>query len=253
MNIDLDGIVVIVGNYGSGKTETAINLAVNRCMAGMDVGLADLDLVNPYFRSREARRPLEALGIEMVVPGEPYLKADLPVLSPAVAGLIRQPERLAILDAGGDDAGAAVLASLAGHLKGRRLHVLQVINPFRPSTDSLAGCHRIQAKIEAASRLTVNGLIGNANLVDLTTLDDFYNGYAFISELSRESGLPIQFVTAVSAMVPAIDTGRVQCPILSINRQLVPPWQKAAALGADGSFTMPPLRNKNRSLRRAEK
>ena len=87
----IKGIVIIVGNYGSGKTEVSINLAVNQKRAGVDVKIADLDLVNPYFRTREARKPLLKLGIEVVVPEEKYLQADLPILSPVVAGLIRQP------------------------------------------------------------------------------------------------------------------------------------------------------------------
>lgn len=239
MEIDLSGIVVIVGNYGSGKTEVAINLAVERKQAGAAVGLADLDLVNPYFRSREARGPLSALGIDVVVPDEKYLQADLPVLSPAVAGLIRRSDRLAILDAGGDDAGATVLACLAAHLNGRPLRVLQVVNPFRPSTETIAGCRRIKTRIEAASRLKINGLIGNANLIDLTTREDVYNGYDFVSELAQACGLPLEFVTAVSDLLPDIDPGRIRCPILPIRRQLVPPWQRAVGLANGGSILQP--------------
>jgi len=78
--LDLEGIIVIVGNYGSGKTEVAVNLAIHRRRAGCEVRVADLDLVNPYFRTREARRPLADLGIEVVLPPERYLHADLPIL-----------------------------------------------------------------------------------------------------------------------------------------------------------------------------
>ena len=91
MEIDLTGIVVIVGNYGSGKTEVCINLAVHRKRAGIEVRIADLDLVNPYFRTREAKAPLANLGIEVVLPPEQYLQADLPILSALVSGMIRKP------------------------------------------------------------------------------------------------------------------------------------------------------------------
>ncbi|MBW2320130.1 MAG: hypothetical protein JRF31_04615 [Deltaproteobacteria bacterium] len=74
----IKGIVIIVGNFGSGKTEVAVNLAVNRKRSGIDVRIADLDLVNPYFRTREAREPLAELGIDVVLPPEKYLQADLP-------------------------------------------------------------------------------------------------------------------------------------------------------------------------------
>jgi len=237
MDINLSGIVVIVGNYGSGKTEVSINLAADRKKAGMDVRVADLDLVNPYFRTREARAPLAEMGIDVVLPNEEYLDADLPVLSPLVAGMLRRPSQLVILDVGGDGVGATVLASLTEPLKAQKVHVLQVVNPFRPATDSIAGCLKIKEKIEQASRLTVSGLVGNANLIDETTPADVYSGYAFVSELSGASGLPLEFVTAPSALISGIDTGKIHCPLLSIKRQMIPPWQKAASLSA-GSFSL---------------
>ena len=86
----------------------------------------------------------------------------MPVLTPVVAGMLRRPAQLVILDAGGDDAGSTVLASLAEPLKGKQIHVLQVINPFRPSTDSIAGCIKIKDIIESASRLKITGLVGNS-------------------------------------------------------------------------------------------
>ena len=90
MDISLSGIVAIVGNYGSGKTEVAINLAVKRKRAGLDVRIADLDLVNPYFRTREAQNALEALGIKVILPPQEFLHADLPILSPTIAGMIAE-------------------------------------------------------------------------------------------------------------------------------------------------------------------
>ena len=130
--------MILVGNYGSGKTEVAVNLAAHQRQGGRAVQIADLDLVNPYFRAREARIVLEAMGIEVVLPPDRYMQADLPILSPKVSGMIRNPKGLALLDAGGDDVGVTVLASLAGHLAGRPVRMLQVINPFRPFTDTAA-------------------------------------------------------------------------------------------------------------------
>ena len=117
MEIQLKGIIIIVGNYGSGKTEVSINLAVNRKRAGLDVRIADLDLVNLYFRTREARKPLREMGIEVVLPPEQYMQADLPILSPMVGGMIRRPDGVTILDVGGEDVGATVLSALADSLK----------------------------------------------------------------------------------------------------------------------------------------
>lgn len=231
MEIDLQGIVVVVGNYGSGKTEISINLAVNQKRAGFDVRIADLDLVNPYFRTREARTVLSGLGIYVGLPPEQYLHADLPVLSPAIAGMVKEIGGVTILDVGGDDAGATVLGALADAFRDRRVHMLQVINPLRPMTRSIEGCLKIQTEIEQASQMTVTGLIGNANLIDETSADDIYCGYDFVSSLSADSGLPLEFIAIAHELLPGIDRQRFACPVLPLARQLVPPWKKAVEFG----------------------
>lgn len=230
MKIDLQGIVVIVGNYGSGKTEVSINLAVHQKRAGMDVKIADLDLVNPYFRTREARRQLFRLGIDMALPPEEYLQADLPILSPVVAGLIKNPVELTIIDAGGDDAGATVLAALANAFNGKTFQMLQVVNPMRPFTNTVKGCLKMRSEIEAASKMAINGLVGNSNLIDETGPEDIYSGYEFVELLSRKSGLALKFITVPSDLMTEIDINRFSCPVLQIERQLVPPWKKAVKL-----------------------
>ena len=226
----IKGIVIIVGNFGSGKTEVAVNLAVNRKRSGIDVRIADLDLVNPYFRTREAREPLAELGIEVVLPPEKYLQADLPILSPAIAGLIRRPSQLTLIDAGGDDVGATVLASLADPFRKKRVHMLQVINPYRPFTDTVAGCLRMRDQIEKASKMTITGIVGNANLIDETTVEHIYKGHDFVKTVSDQGRLPIEFITASVELMPEIDIERFSCPVLPIERQLVPPWKKAVEL-----------------------
>jgi hypothetical protein len=229
--IHLSGIVVVVGNYGSGKTEVCINLAVNRKRAGLDVRIADLDLVNPYFRTREAKNTLADLGIEVVVPQQEFLQADLPVLSPVVAGMIRQPGQLAILDVGGNDTGAIVLAALEDAFAHKDARVLQVINPMRPFTSSFEGCLKIQKEIEGAAKMTVSGIIGNANLIDETSPDDIYHGHDFVKALADRTGLTLEFVTVARELLPKMDASRFACPVLPIDRQLVPPWKKADKLG----------------------
>ncbi len=230
MEIKFEGIIVIVGNYGSGKTEVAVNLAIHHRQAGLKVRIADLDLVNPYFRSREARQILKIKDIDIVLPPERYLQADLPVLSPAVAGMIRQPSQVTILDAGGDDVGATVLAALADAFDGQAIHMLQVINPMRPFTDTIEGCLQMKAAIEKAARLEVTGLVGNAHLLDDTRSRDILDGHRFTADLARICGLPLEFITASVDLLSSLDSQRLTCPVLPIRRQLVPPWQKAAEI-----------------------
>jgi hypothetical protein len=230
VDISIEGIVVIVGNYGSGKTEISVNLAAERKLAGLDVSIADLDLVNPYFRVREARKQLVALGINVILPAEKYLQADLPILSPAVAGILRRPSELTILDVGGDKVGATVLASLGDAMKGHPFRMLQVINPLRPFTDTVTGCLRMKDEIEKAAKMPISGIIGNANLIDETTADVIYEGYDFVAQVSRESGLPLEFITVSTRLEDRVDRKRFSCPLLVLHRQLVPPWKKAALM-----------------------
>ena len=227
MEINLTGIVIIVGNYGSGKTEVAINLAVHQKRAGLDVRIADLDLVNPYFRTREAKDSLSKLGINVVLPSDEFLQADLPVLSPLVAGMIREPGELSLLDVGGNDAGATVLASLEDIFQNKPVTMLQVVNPLRPFTNTVEGCLKIRSEIENAAKLSMSGIIGNANLIDETRSEDIYNGYDFFQTLSVESRLPLAFITVARELLSDTDLDRFECPVLPIDRQLVPPWKKA--------------------------
>ena len=227
----LRGIVIIVGNYGSGKTEVAINLAAEQQGGGIQVKVADLDLVNPYFRTREARRTLGDLGVEVIVPAEGWLQADLPILSPLVAGLIRRPGELAILDAGGDAVGATVLAALGDAFKTVQssFHMLQVVNPFRPNTDTVEGCQSMRRSIETASRLQVTGWIGNAHLMDETTIDHIRQGYSLMQTLAQTSGLPLVCMSVAGALAKQA-ASFVGCPLLTIRRQLVPPWRQPEVL-----------------------
>ena len=230
MLMDYNDIVVIVGNYGSGKTEVSINLAVTERQTGKTVQVADLDLVNPYFRTREARKQLQLLDIDVILPQEQYMKADLPILSPGVAAMIRTKDILAILDVGGDGVGATVLAALAEPLKNRQTRVLQVVNPFRPYTDTLEGCERIRIEIETTAKMKITGIISNANMMQDTTIEHVRQGYDFILRLADQNGLPVEFITVPDALQKANDMTQFSCPLLTIKRQLVPPWLQAEEL-----------------------
>ena len=228
--INLAGVVIIVGNYGSGKTEVAVNLAVDQKRRGLSVRVADLDLVNPYFRTREARQALNSAGIELILPPDRLLQADLPILMPQVAGLIGNPGDLAILDVGGDDVGATVLSALQNMfvpLK-EQLTVMQVVNPFRPNTGSVEGCLNMRRAIEASARMPVNNWVGNAHMLDETTIEHFRFGLDFMASLQDESGLGVKFITAPHDLLPQVEGEQPAWPVLPIHRQLVPPWKKPA-------------------------
>lgn len=226
----LKGIVIVVGAYGSGKTEVSINLAVHLRNQGAIVRLADLDLVNPYFRTREARHVLNRLGIDVVLPPDKYMHADLPILAPQVAGMLRRPEEVTLMDVGGDDAGATVLAALADSLKGQTVQVLQVINPNRPYTDTVEGCLSMREAIEAKSKMQVTGIVGNANLMEDTAAADILDGYDFAKCVAAAGNIPLVFITAPKALLTRLNKKRIECPVLALKRQLVPPWKQAELL-----------------------
>lgn len=225
--IALDGIVIMAGNYGSGKTETSVNLALHKKKSGHDVSIADLDLVNPYFRTREARKMLEKSGIHVILPEEKYMHADLPILTPAVGGLIRKSSGLTILDAGGDDVGVTVIAALGDLLSQKKVSLLQVVNPFRPFTENVKGCMKMMDEIQLSSKLKVTGLVSNSNLMEDTSPDDIYRGYDLIREVSDLSGVEVIFVTAPLHIIPELDLNKFFCPVLPIERRLVPPWKRS--------------------------
>jgi hypothetical protein len=231
MEPDLNGIVIIVGAYGSGKTEVSINLAVHMQDQGTQVRLADLDLVNPYFRTREARQQLSRMGIDLVLPAAQYMQADLPILTPEVSGMLRKPTGLTLLDVGGDDVGATVLAALAEPLADKKPRVLQVINPHRPYTDTVKGCLDIGKAIEDKAKMKITGIVGNANLMEATDARTIAEGYDFVKQVAAAADLPLAFITIPAGLLtPANKTG-IQCPVLTLKRQLVPPWKRADPMG----------------------
>jgi len=218
------GLVIVAGNYGSGKTEIVINLALLHKARGVAVRVADLDLVNPYFRTRAARNLLESHQIDIVLPPDGLLDADLPVLDRSIGGMIANPDLLTFLDIGGNDVGARVLGALGDHFKTPAVQMLLVINPMRPATATVAGCLDMRLRIERTAHLAVTGLIGNAHLMELTEAGHIYGGGTFCSAVAEAARLPLVFITAPAALAAELDPARLPCPVLAVERRLTMPW-----------------------------
>lgn len=224
-------VVLFVGNYGTGKTEVSVNFAEERHLAGWPVQIADLDLVNPYFRSREVKNIMEALGVGVVAPENELSGADLPILVPQVRGLIERPQGLTILDVGGDNVGSTVLGTLSDSLKRHPHEMWQVINGRRPLTDTVAGCVRITREIEAVARLKVTGLVDNTHLMDETDLPCLLDGLAYSKAVSQALGVPLVFVTCIAPLLTEFMRSATPCPVLSLTRRMLPPWKRREKLG----------------------
>lgn len=227
-----DRLVMVVGNYGSGKTEVCVNLAIALANAGRTVQIADMDLVNPYFRCREAQVRMEAHGIRVVFPHGAQAWADLPIVLPEIRGMLSPPEgTLTLFDVGGDDVGAKVLSSLRTSITDYELW--QVINSKRPFTNTIDGCMRMQHAVEDASRMKVSGLIANSHLIDQTTPDVVAEGWQLAQQVAERSGRPVRCVAVMDDLADAPELRDIQAPMLRMQRYMLPPWIQPQPADAD--------------------
>jgi len=224
----LKQVIVIVGGYGSGKSEVAVNLARYLLLNQEDtinISIADLDIVNPYFRSRAAGEQLDKLGIKSIIPVGDNFHADLPIILPQIKGAIQDPQGTLILDVGGDDVGARVLSSLGSVFDKETYDLLLVLNASRPFTADVDGSCKVIKSIEEASRLKFTGIIANTHLMDNTTPEIIYDGLKLAKDVSRLTGLPVKFLSVENKMVSKLDLDRIDVPVVILNRSLLKPWE----------------------------
>ncbi len=229
-------IIVIVGGFGSGKTEVSVNLAKYFALAKRSqVTIADLDLVNPYFRSREVLEELEEIGITTVAPEGGQRMADLPILLPQIRGLIERAEDKLILDVGGDSQGSKALGSLSSAFKPGTYEMLMVLNSRRPQTDNVETSLTTMARIETTAQLRFTGLISNSHMIDETDLEVIMEGYALSRQISERRTLPITFVSAKRNIFEQSDLSGIDAPILPLSRSMLKPWERKETDRADSN------------------
>jgi len=229
-------IIALVGGFGSGKTEVSVNLAKYLASEKKTaVTIADFDLVNPYFRTREAVVEMEAMGIRVIVPKGGQFYADLPILLPEIKGAIDNPDGTLILDVGGDAQGTRALGSLSDEFVPGEYDMWMVLNSRRPQTADLSGCINTMKRIEATARLKFTGLVSNSHMIDETDVEVLIEGYRLAQAVSRETGLPLVFVSAKRSLLEKIDTGVFQCPVLPLTRSMLKPWERPENSAGDKS------------------
>ena len=188
---------VFMGHYGSGKTFVAVNFALALANAGKPVSIYDLDIVNPYFRTVDAHKRLQDAGVELVVSPFAETNVDLPAMNAKSYKMLDDKSRFAVADIGGDDRGALALGRFAQRIKEENdYEALFVINKFRPETRDIDGVLAIKEEIERSGKLPFTALVNNANLGDETDENTIIQGYEFVKEVSKITGLPVKF-TAV--------------------------------------------------------
>jgi len=184
-------ITFLTGYYGSGKTEIALNLAIKKQVEY----LVDLDIINPYFRSREAEKYLKEKGIEIISSDlEKGTHADMPYLSRKIFLPFHQKDKTAIYDLGGNDLGAKVMRQFDRETK-KDVDLFLVLNVYREETRDEASILELIERLERSSGFKVTGLINNSNLLRETTYDDIMTGEAKISGAAKKTGIPIVFTS----------------------------------------------------------
>ncbi len=220
-------IIVIVGGFGSGKTEVAVNLAkFMKANGHEEISLVDLDLVNPYFRTREAKGELKELGIDLIAPEGGKFYADLPILLPQVRSLVESPEGLLILDVGGDEQGTKALGSISDIFKDGEYDMLMVLNSRRPQTSTVEATLATMNRVEGTSRLKFTGLISNTHMIEETDAGIVMEGYNLSTEISEKTGLPLAFVSAKGKVLESLNMNEIGCPVLPLTRSLLKPWER---------------------------
>jgi len=204
-------ITIFVGAYGSGKSEISVNFALwltrNIRQDGQRVILCDLDMINPYYRSADARTLLADNQIELVASMYANTNVDVPSLPPQVFSVFDNPNVLAVLDIGGEDLGARVVGSLRNRLAGEDFALNLVVNPYRPMTGTPEGIAHAAAEIESATGLRLHGVVDNANLLEIANWHLIEESYPIVTEGARLAGLPVVFA-ATMEMPEVVDVAQ---------------------------------------------
>ena len=211
-------LTLFAGHYGSGKTNIAVNYALLLAAEGKKVCIADLDIVNPYFRTKDSQKELEAAGIDLISPQYANTNVDLPALPAASYRLVQDKSSYGIMDIGGDDRGAYALGRFVPSiLEENDYRMVFVANALRPMTRTPEDALEVMREIEAACGLRFTDIVNNANLGTETTPETVLDAVPYMEELSRLSGLPIFAHTAQANVAKALD-GKLS-PVLSLQLQ----------------------------------
>ncbi len=219
----LKRLTILCGHYGSGKTNIAVNIATALRRTHDRVTVADLDIVNPYFRSKDSMADLTAAGIRLICSAYANSNVDIPALPQEMYALTDDRSMHAVLDIGGDDRGALVLGRLAPAILAEgNYEMLMVINRYRPLTRDVASTMEVLREIEAAGGIPFTGLVHNSNLGAETTAADVLDSRAYAEAVSLASGLPV-VMTAVRQELYAAVRDEVPYPFpldLQMNKYL---------------------------------
>lgn len=217
-------LALVTGHYGTGKTEFAVNLALALAGAGERVMLADLDIVNPYFRSRERKRLLEGAGIRLIATSQACTDADVPAIPAELLTILEDRSVRGVLDIGGDPVGARVLARFQPKIVQEDYQLICVLNANRPEVRTAESATAYLRSIEAVTGLTCSALVNNTHLCGETTVEEICKGAELAGEVARETGIPVLCHVAEERLAPQVpDLG---APVFPIAIRMKKPWER---------------------------
>ena len=194
--MDYKRILLFAGHYGSGKTNIAVNVAMHLRREREKVTIADLDIVNPYFRTEDSREELARADIRLICSEYAGTNLDAPALPPEMYAITDDRSMTAVMDIGGDDRGALALGRYTpAILEENDYEMLLVINGYRPLTRDVASTMEIIHEIEAAGGIPFTAIINNSNLGEETDAETVLSSLAYAEEISAATGLPIKMTT----------------------------------------------------------
>ncbi|WP_347487543.1 hypothetical protein ABDB91_10305 [Desulfoscipio sp. XC116] len=227
---DVKRITLFTGNLGSGKTELAINFALWLKKQYARVGIVDLDIINPYFRTRIMREELEKIGLRVICPPGELAGADVPALPSSILGVLEDERGQGVFDVGGDEIGATALGRFKPYLPDGSYNMFFVANACRPFTRTAEGIIEMLRSVEKASRLQVSALVSNTNLGSDTEPDTIQAGHAIIEDAARQLGLPVTFLAVHSPLAREMTVRMPDTPIFPIEKNMMPPWAAGSGL-----------------------
>ncbi|HYH04669.1 MAG TPA: hypothetical protein VEC37_16375 [Bacillota bacterium] len=221
-------ITIIGGAYGSGKTEFAVAYALKKlATTRQKTGLIDLDIVNPYFRSRDLAEDEEFAGITFVSTPAGLENADMPALSPRIYTLLQDRTYQVVFDVGGDPVGARALGRFNPYFKNEPYDFWVVVNPFRPDTRNPEEAAKLIAGLETASRLQATGLVANINWGRETTPELWNEGLPFIQELAAKINLPVIHHMVENSFFETNRDSLAGTDFFPVRLRMLPPWLEA--------------------------
>ena len=202
----LKRLTILCGHYGSGKTNVAVNIATELKKSCDTVTVADLDIVNPYFRTKDSESFFAEQGIRLICSAYANSNVDIPALPQEMYAITDDRSMTAVLDIGGDDRGALVLGRLAPKILAENdYEMLMVINCYRPLTRDAASTMEVMREIEYAGGIRFTGLVNNSNLGASTTAEDILASRGYAEEVAKLSGLPIVMTSVRQDLYSAVE------------------------------------------------